>query len=415
MSEAKRVVLEASQVLTCWTEGEPRSQVAIPGAGVIERGAVAIFEGCVDAVGSQDEIRSRYPTAERIDLSNKILTPGIVDSHTHAVFGRWRLDEYELRCAGSSYAEIAAGGGGINASVLDLRERSEDELVELTRPRLKSMLQHGTTTAEVKSGYGLTLEDELKMLRVIHRIAAEGWIDLIPTFLGAHAIPPEYRGHRSDYVDVLIGEMIPAVAESGLATFCDVFMEPGVFTPDEARRVLEAALRYGLVPKLHADEFESSGGAELAVELGAASADHLGAVSDAGIAALGNATTVATLLPGTLMFLGRRNYAPARRLIDAGARVALATDFNPGSSPAVNMQVVMSLACSQMGMSPGEAFVGATSNGAAALRLAAGRGTLAPGAPADIAAFDVPDFRLVPYLYGTNHCVGVWKRGNRVY
>ncbi len=415
MSEAKRVVLEASQVLTCWTEGEPRSQVAILGAGVIERGAVAIFEGRVDAAGPQDEIRSRFPTAERIDLSNKILTPGIVDSHTHAVFGRWRLDEYELRCAGSSYAEIAAGGGGINASVLDLRERSEDELVELTRPRLKSMLQHGTTTAEVKSGYGLTLEDELKMLRVIHRIAVEGWIDLIPTFLGAHAIPPEYRGHRSDYVDVLIGEMIPAVAESGLATFCDVFMEPGVFTPDEARRVLEAALRYGLVPKLHADEFESSGGAELAVELGAASADHLGAVSDAGIAALGNATTVATLLPGTLMFLGRRNYAPARRLIDAGARVALATDFNPGSSPAVNMQVVMSLACSQMGMSPGEAFVGATSGGAAALRLAAGRGTLAPGAPADIAAFDVPDFRLVPYLYGTNHCVGVWKRGNRVY
>ena len=415
MSEAKRVVLEASQVLTCWTEGEPRGQVAIPGAGVIERGAVAIFEGRVDATGSQDEIRSRYPTAERIDLSNKILTPGIVDSHTHAVFGRWRLDEYELRCAGRSYAEIAAEGGGINASVLDLRERSEDELVELTRPRLKSMLQHGTTTAEVKSGYGLTLEDELKMLRVIQRIAAEGWIDLIPTFLGAHAIPPEYRGHRSDYVDVLVSEMIPAVAESGLATFCDVFMEPGVFTPDEARRVLEAALRYGLVPKLHADEFESSGGAELAVELEAASADHLGAVSDTGIAALGNATTVATLLPGTLMFLGRQNYAPARRLIDAGARVALATDFNPGSSPAVNMQVVMSLACSQMGMSPGEAFVGATSNGAAALRLAAGRGTLAPGAPADIAAFDVPDFRLVPYLYGTNHCVGVWKGGKRVY
>ncbi len=204
MSEAKRVVLEASQVLTCWTEGEPRSQVAIPGAGVIERGAVAIFEGCVDAVGSQDEIRSRYPTAERIDLSNKILTPGIVDSHTHAVFGRWRLDEYELRCAGSSYAEIAAGGGGINASVLDLRERSEDELVELTRPRLKSMLQHGTTTAEVKSGYGLTLEDELKMLRVIHRIAAEGWIDLIPTFLGAHAI----EGRRRALVAVLGGNPV---------------------------------------------------------------------------------------------------------------------------------------------------------------------------------------------------------------
>jgi imidazolonepropionase len=276
------------------------------------------------------------------------------------------------------------------------------------------MLEHGTTTAEVKSGYGLTVEDELKMLRVIEELAGEEWIELVPTFLGAHAFPPEYRERREGYVDLVVKEMLPAVAEAGLAVFCDVFMEPGVYTPEETRRVLEAAVEHGLVPRLHADEFESSGGAELAAEFGAASADHLGAISEPGIAALADSRTVATLLPGTLLFLGKTNYPPARKLIDAGAAVALATDFNPGSSPTVNLQIVMSLACSRLGMSPAEAFVAATANGAAALRLGDGRGTLEPGAPADIAAFGVPDYRLVPYLYGSNHCAGVWKRGVRV-
>jgi imidazolonepropionase len=383
--------------------------------GLVEKGAVAIVDGRVEAVGPRDEIRSRFPDAEALDLSGHVLAPGLIDSHTHAVFGGWRLDEYELRCAGVPYMEIARTGGGINASVRDLRERSEEELCELTRTRLRRMLEHGTTTAEVKSGYGLTVEDELKMLRVVCELAKEDWIDLVPTFLGAHAFPPEYRDRRGDYVDLVIEEMIPAVVESGLARFCDVFMEPGVYTPEEARRVLHAAMERGLVPRLHADEFESSGGAELAVELGAASADHLGAVSEAGIAALADSGTVATLLPGTLLFLGKSNYPPARALIDRGAAVALATDFNPGSSPTVNLQVVMSLACSQLKMSPAQAFVAATANGAAALRLADGRGTLEPGAPADIAAFDVPDYRLVPYLYGSNHCVGVWKRGVRVH
>src|SRR5690606_30942100 len=285
----------------------------------------------------------------------------------------------------------------------------EDELVELTRVRLAEMLSLGTTTAEVKSGYGLRTEDELKMLRVIRRLGEEGPMDLVPTFLGAHEVPPEYRDRRDRYVELVIHEMIPAVAEGGLAVFCDVFMEPGVFSGEEARRILEAGLEHGLIPKLHADELEPSGGAELAVELGAASADHLGRVSDEGIRALAGSDTVATLLPATLFFLGKRDYAPARRLIDAGATVALATDFNPGSAPGSGLPLVMTMACSQMGMEPLEALVAATAGGARALRLEDGRGTLRVGAPADLVLWGVDDHRQIPYRFGAPLVRGVWK------
>lgn len=414
MPEAGRQLLEASQVIRCPGDAAPRRGPAQSEIGLLQSGVVAIREGRVEAVGPRDQLRARYPGAERVDLDGHVLTPGLIDSHTHAVFGRWRLDEYEQRCAGVPYMEIARRGGGINASVRDLRERSAAELVELTRPRLRRLLEHGTTTVEVKSGYGLTLEHELKMLRVIQDLSQETPLDLVPTFLGAHAIPPEYTENRTGYVDLVCKEMIPAVAAAGLAVFCDVFMEPGVFTPEETARVVEAALAHGLVPRLHVDEFESSGGAELAVRFGAASADHLGAVSDTGIGALAGSQTVATLLPGTLLFLGKNRYPPARALIDRGAAVALATDFNPGSSPTVNLQLIMSLACSVLHMSPAEALIAATVNGAAALRLSDGRGTLEPGAPADLAAFRVNDYRMIPYFYGVNHCVAVWKRGVRV-
>jgi imidazolonepropionase len=410
-----RLVLEASQVLTCPGGSAPRRGAAMSNIGLIEGGAVAIVEGRVEAVGPRAELRERFPDVERLELTEQVLAPGLIDSHTHAVFGRWRLDEYEQRCAGVPYMEIARQGGGINASVTDLRERSEQELVELSRARLRRLLAHGTTTVEVKSGYGLSLDDELKMLRVIERLENEDFISLVPTFLGAHSFPAEYRDRRDEYVELVANEMIPAVADSGLAVFCDVFMEPGVYTAEQTRRVLDAAVEHGLVPRIHADEFESSGGAELAAEFNAASADHLGAISEAGVTALSKSDTVATLLPGTLLFLGKNYFPPARKLIDAGSAVAIATDFNPGSSPTVNLQIVMSLACSQLGMSPAEAFVAATANGAAALKLEDGRGTLEPGAPADIAVFDVPDYRLVPYLYGTNHCSAVWRRGVRVH
>jgi len=310
--------------------------------------------------------------------------------------------------------EIARRGGGIHASVRDLRRRSEDELVEMALPRLREMLANGTTTAEVKSGYGLTTADELKMLRAIRRLGELQPVTLVATFLGAHELPEEYRDRRSDYLSLVVGEMIPAVAAEGLARFCDVFMEPGVFDRDESERILRAGLDHGLVPKLHADELEGSGGAELAVELGAASADHLGAVSGEGIAALSGSATVATLLPLTLFFLGKQRYAPGRALLDAGATVALASDFNPGSSPTSNLLLAMTAACSQMRLSPAESLRAATAGGAAALRLPAGHGTLAAGAPADVALWDAPSVDHLPYRLGTPLLRGLWKGGERV-
>ena len=396
-----QLFINASQVVTCEAADE---------SAVLTGAAVAVEDGTVADVGPQAELESRYPTAERVDCGGGVLTPGLVDSHTHAVFGRWRADEYALRARGVPYMEIARQGGGINASVRDLRERSEDELVALTRERLRAVLELGTTTVEVKSGYGLTVEDELRMLRVVRQLDGEGPLDLVPTFLGAHDVPPEYRERRAGYVELVVAEMIPRVAEEGLARFCDVFMEPGVFDAAESRRILEAGRAHGLVPKLHADELEPSGGAELAAELGAASADHLGAISPGGIEALAGSETVATLLPGTLFFLGRASYAPARALLDAGAEVALATDFNPGSSASPSLPLVMTIACSQMGMSPLEALVAATRGGARALRLD-DRGTLVPGRRADLVVWDTADYREIPYRYGVRLARSVWKGG----
>jgi imidazolonepropionase len=402
---AVTILTGASQVVTCEMLDERAVRAGI---------AVAMEGGRVAALGPEAELTRRYRGAERVDCEGGVLTPGLVDSHTHAVFGRWRADEYALRARGVPYMEIARRGGGINASVRDLRERSEDELVELTRERLRPMLSHGTTTVEVKSGYGLTTEDELKMLRVIRRLDQEGPLELVPTFLGGHEAPPEFAGRRDAYVDLVVDEMIPAVAAERLARFCDVFMEPGVFTGEQSRRILQAGLDYGLVPKIHADELEWSGGAELAGEMGAASADHLGRVSDDGIAALVRSGTVATLLPGTLFFLGRKEYAPARRLLEAGATVALASDFNPGSCATPSLPLIMTIACSQMGMDPLEALVAATRNGARALRLDDGRGTLAFGAPADLVLWDTADYREIPYRFGIRLAKRVWKRGREV-
>ena len=380
---------------------------------VLRDASLLVVDGHVRSIGNiaADDVDGHVT---RVDCPGCVITPGFVDSHTHAVFGGWRAAEYALRSRGVPYMEIARRGGGINASVRDIRARSEEELVELARPRIDAMLNGGTTTAEVKSGYGLDTANELKQLRAVRALQAETPVQLVPTFMGAHEFPEEYRDRRDAYVDIVVNEMIPAVASEGLAVFCDVFMEPGVFTAAQTRRVLEAGARHGLVPKLHADELENSGAAELAVALGAASADHLGAISETGIQALAHSDTVATLLPATLLFLGKARYAPARRLIDAGATIALATDFNPGSSPTSSMPLVLTLACSQMGMDPLEAIVAATAGGARALRLTDGTGTLAPGAPADIAVWDVPDHRELPYRFGAAPLRGVWKRGLRV-
>jgi imidazolonepropionase len=395
----------ASEVVTCAPE---------PAAAVHTGVAVLVEDGIVAAVDAEAVLAARAPAAARVDCDGGLITPGFVDSHTHAVFGGWRAAEYALRSRGVPYMEIARRGGGINASVRDVRARSEDELCALARDRLQLMLRLGTTTVEVKSGYGLETAAELKQLRVVRRLQQELPLDLVPTFLGAHEFPPEYRTERDRYIDILTEEMIPAVAAERLAVFCDVFMEPGVFTAAQTRRVLETGLRYGLVPKLHADELENSAAAELAADLHAASADHLGAVSAAGVAALAGSDTVATLLPTTLVFLGRSRFAPARALLDAGATVALATDFNPGSSPTPSMSLALTFACSLMGMDPLEAIIAATAGGARALRLPERTGTLQPGAPADIVVWDVPDHRELPYRYGAPPLRGVWKDGTRV-
>ncbi|MBA2245354.1 MAG: imidazolonepropionase [Gemmatimonadetes bacterium] len=401
-----------AQVATC--TGPPRATEGEDPAGVLEGAAVAVEGGRIAALGPAAELRARYPGAAEVECRGGVLTPGLVDSHTHAVFGRWRADEYVLRSQGVPYMEIARRGGGIHASVRDLRARSEDELVELSLPRLREMLQQGTTTAEVKSGYGLRTEDELKMLRAIRRLGELQPITLVPTFLGAHELPEEYRERRGAYLELLTEEMIPAVAAGGLARFCDVFMEPGVFTREESERILRAGLEHGLRPKLHADELEGSGGAELAAEVGAASADHLGDISEAGIRALAASATVATLLPATLFFLGKKRYAPARALLDAGATVALATDFNPGSSPTSSLSFVLSAACSQMGMAPAEALRAATAGGAAALELEDGTGTLRPGAPADLALWRAGAVEEIPYRLAAPLCTAVWKGGAQV-
>jgi len=310
--------------------------------------------------------------------------------------------------------EIAKQGGGIHFSVRDLRERSERELLRLTHMRLMTLASFGVGTIEVKSGYGLSLEAELKMLRVIARLASDLPLRLVPTFLGAHEIPQEHRGSdasRREYVELLISEMIPLVAKKKLAVFADVFCEGGVYTVEESRQILNAAKKHGLKLKLHADELTSFGGAQLAAEVGATSADHLAAISDDGIKALAHTGTVATLLPATMMFLGKAKQAPARQLIDAGVPVAVATDFNPGTSPTVSLPLALTLGVSQLRLSAAEAVVAATVNGAAALDLAAETGQIVPGFSADLALFEMSDYRELPYWVGARLCRGLWMRG----
>ena len=391
--------VNASQVVT--VQGPPRARRGseMRHAGILTDAAVAVTEDKISAVGAESELAKQFPRAERIDCAGRLLTPGLVDSHTHAIFGRARYEEQELRASGVGYMEIARRGGGIHSSVADLRKRSEESLYDLAKERIARLVSYGSTTIEVKSGYGLSLDDEIKSLRVVARLANELPVRLVPTWLGAHEIPLEYRGStstRRDYVRLLIDEMIPAVTRDNLATFADVFCEPGVFTLEETRNILSASRSAGLKLKLHADELEPHGGAELAADLGATSADHLAAVSEKGIAALAASSTVATLLPGTMLFLGRDKQAPARSLIDAGAAVSLATDFNPGTSPTFNFPLILTLGVSQLRMTVAESFVAATVNGAAALGLADTVGQLAPGWSADLALGEADDSREIP-------------------
>ena len=372
--------------------------------------AVGVRDGLIAYLGPP----SAAPAAgETVDLAGALLTPGLVDPHTHLVFAGDRAGEYAERSAGTSYLEIARRGGGIARTMHATRAASVETLIALARPRLDQLLQCGVTTAEVKSGYGLTTADELKMLEVVRRLDAEHPIDLVATFLGAHTVPPERARQR--YLDAVVDEMIPAVAEAGLAEFCDVFVEKGAFDIAEGRRVLEAGLKHGLRPKVHADQLSPGGGAELAAALGAASADHLEHVSPAGIEALAAAGTVAVLLPGAAMFLGSDDRAPARALADAGVPVALSTDCNPGTCHSTNLLLMLTLGMSRLGLTPAEALDAVTRHAAQSIGRAAVAGRIAPGRPADLAIYAVASHRHLPYHFGMLPTRAVYKAGRRVF
>jgi imidazolonepropionase len=393
-----KVIGSIGQLATCRAEGGQGDIHVIPDA------AMVWDEGTIVWVGPERELPADYRSAERINAGGRLVIPGLVDCHTHLAFAGWRADEFEQRIRGKSYLDIARAGGGIMSTVRRTRLASEDELLRISIGFVAQMLALGITTVECKSGYGLDRETELKLLRVYRRLAGTQPVRIVPTFLGAHVVPPEYRENRAGYVDFLISQMIPAVAGEKLAACCDVFVEESAFSLDEARRILQAGKDAGLAPKLHADQLTDGGGAELAAELRAISADHLEHVSDRGIAAIASAGVVAVSLPLASLYLGQPAM-PARRLIDAGVPVAVATDFNPGSAPSFHLPLALTLACTLQRMTPAEALKGATLYAARAVGLQSKIGSLERGKAADFALIDAPDVNHWLYQFRPNACV----------
>jgi len=395
----------------------PRIKQAMNELTIIEDGSIWIEDGIIKAVGTTHELAEQFKDrayeAEITDATGHLVTPGLVDPHTHVAYGGSREREFEMRLEGATYMEIMNAGGGIHATTKMTREATEDELVEQTKKRLDSFLKHGVTTVEGKSGYGLDLATELKQLRVMKRLQQEHAIDLVPTFMGAHAVPIEFKGREDEYIDLVVNEMLPAVANEKLAVFNDVFCEVGVFTPEQSQRILDAGKKYGLIPKIHADEIEPYGGAELAAKVGAISAEHLLKASDEGIKAMADAGTIACLLPATALFL-REQAAEGRKMIDAGVPVAISTDCNPGSSPTTSMPLVMNLACISMRLTPAEALTAATYNAACAIRMADKTGSLEIGKQGDVVLWDISNYQELQYLFGVNHVKSVWKKGVKV-
>lgn len=406
------LIRDAAQVVCVARHGEHcRRGAEMRDLAVIEDGAVLVEDGRITWVGPSRELPQARTPDHVIDARGRTVLPGLVDSHTHLIFAGDRVDEFERRLQGKSYQEIAAGGGGINATVRSVRAASKEQLKDAARIRLDRLLAFGVTTVEIKSGYGLSLESELKCLQAVAEITHP--CELVPTFLGAHEVPPEYRNNREEYIRLLVESMIPAVAQGKWAEFCDVFCERGVFTVTESTRILQAAVDHGLKVKVHADELSALGGAELAARFRATSADHLLHVTDAGIAALREAGTIATLLPGTAFFLGLP-FAPARRLIDAGVPVALASDCNPGSCMTENLPLVGTMACTQMRMLPAEAITAMTLNAAAAVGRSDRIGSVEVGKQADLLILDVPNYSHFLYHFGINHAWRVIKSGRVV-
>ena len=391
----------------------PRRGRSLGEIEIIRDGALLTHDDRIVAVGPRRRVE-RLPKArraEKLNLGGRVVLPGFVDSHTHLIFPESRAAEYEQRISGATYEEIARSGGGIRSSVKGLRAASPSVLKTRALKNLREFAAHGTTTIEAKSGYGLDWKSELKILQILYDLHQEHPLDIHATFLGAHVVPPEFRRRPDAYVDVLVRRWIPTVATAGLAEFCDVYCDRGAFTVAQARRILMAGRAGGLVPRIHAEQLAHTGAARLAIELQAASADHLEKIDRKDIRALSLSNVVCTLLPGCCFHLGLKHYAPARKLIEAGAVVGVATDFNPGTSPTLSMPMILSLACAQMRMTPAETIAAATINPAYSLRVHDRVGSLEVGKYADLAAFDVADYREIPYYFGVNLCSFTMKRG----
>ena len=412
------LIHSAAQVVTC--AGGPKRGAALGDAGVIADGAVAVDGGLIVAAGPSAAVRARYRGRRELDATGKVICPGFVDCHTHLVFGGERVAEFERKLAGVTYQELLAAGGGILSTMRATRAASLEELVTTGKERLHAMLRLGTTTVEIKTGYGLDTVHEMKLLAAIAELAGATLLDIVPTLLAAHAVPPEFAGQPDAYVQHVVAEIIPAARAwwerspfpvAGIPLFNDVFCEAGVFDRAQSRAVLEAGLRHGLRPKIHADEFVALGGTGLAVALGAISADHLDVTPPAEVAALAHSETIAVLLPAVNFHLGSHHYANARAFVEAGAAIALATDFNPGSAPALSLPLVMAIACRYQKLLPAEVMNAATINAAHAIGLGDRVGSIEPGKQADLLLVDAPDYRHLVYWLGPNLVEGVVKRG----
>lgn len=412
-------VINCSQLVTLAGPARPRVGTELRELGIIKNGALLVKDGRVEKTGRRDEIEPLITTGdfdwETVDAGGRVLMPGFVDAHTHAVFAGNRVGEFEERAHGATYQEIAARGGGIQSTVNATRAATVDELVTAGRRYSDWFLRTGTTTVEAKSGYGLTLEDELKILRAIKRLDQETPLRYVPTFLGAHSIPTEYKSRRDDYVKLLIDEMLPRVAEEKLAEFCDVFCEDKVFTTDESWKILSAARCHGLGLRMHADQLSLSGGAKLAAQLDAVTADHLEHTDAEGIAALKSAGVQPVLLPGSVYALGSSRYPAAREMIDAGLAIVLATDFNPGSSPTPSMPMVLSIASTHMKVTPAEGITASTINAAYSLNRGHVIGSLEPGKAADFVIHDAKDYQEVSYFFGIEHPWRTYAGGHLVH
>ena len=405
-------IINCSQVVTLAGPTRPRVGLELGQLAIVERGALIARDGVIEKVGTSAEIEQLIDAnTEVVDAGGRVLLPGFVDAHTHPVFAGTRVDEFEERSAGATYQEIAARGGGIQSTVNRTRAASVDELVAKCRRYTEWFLRGGTTTIEAKSGYGLSVEDEFKILRVIKRLSDETSLRYVPTFLGAHSVPPEYRSRRNEYVSLIIDEMLPQVAQQKLAEYCDVFCEEKVFTTDESWKILSAARCHGLGLRMHADQLSLSNGAKLAAELGTVTADHLEHTDAAGIAALEQAGVQPVLLPGSVYALGSSRYPAAREMIESGLAVVLATDFNPGSSPTPSMAMILSLAATHMKMTPAEAITAATINAAYSLNRGDQLGSLEAGKAADLVIHDCDDYRELAYFFGVQHPWQVYVQG----